>query len=340
MRWLIMLGLFLCMCGLIGCAEGMPGPAGEQAAQQKKETAHRQAAAGAEPRAEEPLAAQDPQPDEGIATKGAGGEKGHGNKEPAGQPVEPVKRKIIFTGSADLSVEDYDKAVREMKALVKNLGGYISNTNVSGKSGGQRTGTYTVRVPVDNFNTFMDDIEQIGELLSSKTNSQDVTDQYYDVEGHLKNDKNYKESLQILQKAKADQGTLDEQLRLRDKIDEIQGKIDVREGQLKRWDSLTSYSTVVVKLEQRKEYAPAGAPDFGTTVSRTWEGSVGALAAFGRGFVLFAVAVVPWVPLFAVVTSPLWFLMWRQWRKSRPGRPAAPAAPAPAAPLPAVVEPV
>jgi hypothetical protein len=336
MRWLTLLGLFLCVCGLIGCAAPVSEEQASPSAVKERTRAHGVVAGGE--RAEDPMAAQDADgvEQDRLVLK-ASPEKGHDNKEPAGQPNEPVKRKIIFTGSADLSVEDYDKAVREMRALVKNLNGYISNTDDSGRSGGQRTGTYTVRVPVDNFPTFMEDIEKIGELRHNKTNSQDVTDQYIDVEAQMKTDKVVEEGLHKLHDKIAERGASEELFRVEKELRAIRAQMLASERRLQRWDKDAAMSTVVVRLEQRKEYAPAGAPDFGTTVSRTWEGSVNALAAFGRGFVLFAVAVAPWVPLLAAVTSPLWYLLWRQWRKPRPARPAAPAT---AAPLPAVVEPV
>src|SRR5262245_41400644 len=125
MRWLTMLGLFLCLCGLLGCGiEAPPGPMSERSETQSK--VHHGAVARQAP----PVAGED-RADEPVAMKDADGaaetqppdkprdpEK---HKGAAGQPDETVKRKIIFTGSADLSVEDYDKAVREMKALVKNL---------------------------------------------------------------------------------------------------------------------------------------------------------------------------------------------------------------------------
>src|SRR5262245_15550719 len=124
MRWLTMLGLFLCLCGLLGCAEGAPpGSMTERSAEHSKVydgAVARQAppVAGGEVRADEPVAMKDA---DGAAEtqppdKPRDPEK---HKGAAGQPDETLKRKIIFTGSADLSVEDYDKAVREMKALVK-----------------------------------------------------------------------------------------------------------------------------------------------------------------------------------------------------------------------------
>jgi hypothetical protein len=339
MRWLTMLGLFLCLCGLLGCAEGAPTGSMAERSESQSKVYH-----GAVARQAQPVAGED-RADEPVAAKDADGaaeiqppdkprdpEK---HKGAAGQSDETVKRKIIFTGSADLSVEDYDKAVREMRALVKNLKGYISNTDDSGKSGGQRIGTYTVRVPVDNFPTFMEDIEKIGELRHSKTNAQEITDQYYDTETRIKNDKLREQSLlELYKQTVAEKNPASERIKVTNELYDLRRGIEEQEGRLKRWDNQTSYSTVVVKLEQRKEYAPAGSPDFGTMVSRTWDGSLGALATFGKGVLLVAVALAPWLVVLGAVTSPLWYLLWRQLRKPRPAKPASPP---PAAPSPVVV---
>jgi hypothetical protein len=332
-----MLGLFLGVCGLAGCAAGTDNPAAGRPAPQTKEAMSRKSEAAAEQRADEFVVAQmadgaergqpaqDPAPNK---------DKGADKKGAAGQPNEPFKRKIIFTGGANLSVEDFDQALRELKALAKNLGGYISNSSDSGKSGGQRRGTYTVRVPVDQFATFMDDVAKIGELHDSETNAQDVTDQYIDVDAQMKSDKQIEEGLLKLHDEIAKKGVSEELFRVEDRLRAVRAQILASERRLQRWDKDAAMSTVVVKLEQRTEYAPAGSPDFGTTVSRTWDGSLGALAAFGKGALIVAVALAPWLVVLGAVTSPLWFLLWRQLRKPRPAKPA----PTPAN-LPAVVEP-
>jgi hypothetical protein len=66
------------------------------------------------------------------------------------------------------------------------------------------------------------------------------------------------------------------------------------------------------------------APDFGTSVGRTFQGSVDLLASFGRGVVLTVVALAPWLAVLAVLAVPT-FLLWRRNRpvpRAAAGRPA------------------
>src|SRR5437899_9860349 len=114
----------------------------------------------------------------------------------------------------------------------------------------------------------MDDVGVLGKVRRRTSDSNDITDQYYDAQAHLKNDKIHEEGLQKLHEQKAEKGTLDEVLRLRDKLKEVRSQIDSQEGRIKLWDSQAAHSTVVVHLTQRREGEVVGPVAFGTTVAR------------------------------------------------------------------------
>ena len=82
----------------------------------------------------------------------------------------------------ELLVEKYDKAETDLTALIRSVNGYIAKADDSGSPGAVRSGTYTIRVPVEQFEKFMEDVAKIGELRRRTRDSQDITDQYYDTE--------------------------------------------------------------------------------------------------------------------------------------------------------------
>ena len=103
---------------------------------------------------------------------------------PAVVPVQAVSqtpRKIIYTATVDLVVENLNIGQTKLVNLVKANQGYIADTNVGGNSGQQRTGSWKVRVPVDNYEAFMAGAAKLGELQSVNSSSQDVTAEFYDV---------------------------------------------------------------------------------------------------------------------------------------------------------------
>lgn len=316
MRWFPVLGLFVSVCWLVGC--GGPESADISAMQARSA---KESSAGAPP-----LAAprQDARP--------AGGEQEKAEPNKPAPAEESVAHKIIYTGHVDLTVETYEKATTDLKALVKKVKGYIANSDDSGRSGSQRVGTYTIRVPVDSYETFLDEVAQLGEVQRRTSDTQDITDQYYDLSTRIKNDKVREESLlKLYNQTLAEKSTAADRIQLTNELFNLRRSIEEQEGRLRRWDKETSYSTVIVHLEQRKDYTPAGTPGFGTAVSRTWEGSLSLLSGFGKGVVLVVVALVPWLGVLLLVIAPSAYLIWRQIRQTRASK-APPAAPPPSPP--------
>ena len=76
-------------------------------------------------------------------------------------------------------------------------------------------------------------------------------------------------------------------------------------------------ATYDITIQERKGYVPPEAPNFDTRLGRTWGNSVDALRTFGQIVVLVIVALVPWLPVVAVVVAPLW-LLGRRWHRPSP----------------------
>ena len=306
MRWLTLLGLSLCICALAGCsgnqsADGEPRAAKEQPPNMAPTGGKGQIKT--ETKTEERL------------TKKASDRKD--GQEPADQkpenppPPEDISHKLIFTGQIEVLVEDFDTQADVLKIRVKKLKGYIANSQDNGKAGAQRFGTYTIRVPAENFEQLMEELSALGELQRRSSDTQDITDQYYDTKAHIKNDEVREKGLQKLYDITAQKGRIEDLLVVDRELSSIRGRIEEQNGRVRRWDKEVAYSTIVVQLSQRTEYAVAGTPSYGTTLSRTWDGSLNALVAFGKGLLLVLVAMAPWLAVLLVVTSPLWFLLWR-----------------------------
>jgi len=102
-------------------------------------------------------------------------------------------------------------------------------------------------------------------------------------------------------------------------------KIEQLQGELNRLASLTALTTVSVSFREIKNYVPPQAPTFGGRVASTFSDSVEALGEFGRWLVLIGAAVIPWLPLLAVVLVLAWIIGRRRLRRARANPPAPPA---------------
>jgi hypothetical protein len=230
----------------------------------------------------------------------------------AAKGAEERDRKIIRTGEVQLIVESLDQAEQKLRQLVAEHKGDVDSFQTQETPGTPREGRWTVRIPSDHFDAFMDAVGGLGEVRSRSSNSEDVSDRYYDMEAHLKNDETEEQSLrQLLEKTA---GKVEDILTVRKALTDVRGRIEVQKAQLQRWDKDVRRSTVTVRLFDRKDYRPPIVPDFGTSVGRTFQGSVEALVSFGKMLVLGVVAVAPWLAVLAVIGFPV--LWWRRRARS------------------------
>jgi hypothetical protein len=249
---------------------------------------------------------------EGAAPQAVMDEAAAVKQKPAGNAAaadKPTPRKIIYTGLVDLIVDDFGNAEQQLRQLIEEHEGYLADSAIHNRPGTPRSGTWTVRVPQKHFEAFMDAVSKFGEVRSRTTNSQDITDAYHDSAARLKADETEEKSLLgLLEKT---QGKVEDILKVRDQLRVVRGQIEQRKSQLQRWDKDVDRATVTVKLLDRRDYTPPLMPDFGSTVSGTFQGSINALVMFGKAIVLVVVALAPWLAVLAVLGAPS-FVMWRR----------------------------
>jgi hypothetical protein len=234
-----------------------------------------------------------------------------GEAKPAAD--EKLPRKIVYTADVRVIVEDFPTAEAVLKKLVKDHHGFVAKSEISGSAGERRSGTWKVRVPVDDFEDFVQAVAGLGVPQKNTTDSQDVTEEYYDLETRIKNKKVEEERL----RKHLDQSTgkLDEILAVEKELSRVRGEIEHLEGRLRLLASLASLTTVTVTIQEIKNYIPPQAPTFAASIANTFSTSLGLLGAVGQGLVLVAVALAPWLAILLVLAVPIGLVIW--WLRSR-----------------------
>ncbi len=231
-----------------------------------------------------------------------------GNAPVAGaDKAAAVERKIIYAARLDLVVPDLDKATKAVDDTLAAHAGRLVRSETRSDTGARRTGTFTLEVPVDKFRGLVAALKVLGVPERDGIDSQDVTEEYVDVESRVRNLRVEEETLNRLLKEKA--GNVTETLAIRTQIVPVREGIERAEGRMKYLSTRAAYSTVTLTLREVADYKPTTAPTFGDRVSRTFSGSWAALKAFGEGVVLFAVAASIWLPLLIPVgVAAVWGL--------------------------------
>ncbi|MHC5543166.1 DUF4349 domain-containing protein, partial [Singulisphaera rosea] len=227
------------------------------------------------------------------------------------KPAMP--RKIIYTADVTLVVESVAKTGDKLAELVKSSNGYLSNTDIQSYTQQRQTATWKIRVPADRFDAFLAAVGKLGELQQNRVNSDDVSQEYYDLEARIAN-KQREESR--LQKHLADStGKLEDILAVERELSRVRGEIEQMQGRLRFLASQTAMSTVTISATEVRDFVPPASPAFTTQIGRAFARSVAQLVEFGEWLVLAIVSITPWIPLILVALLILRVLMSRAGRR-------------------------
>lgn len=229
-----------------------------------------------------------------------------------------VPRKIIYTAQVDLVVEDFDRAAEAIERLVGEQGGYLAASDVQGSPGSPRRGSWTARIPVDRFGSFLAAVAALGELIRRHSDAQDVTEEYTDLEARIQN-KRVEES-RLVRLLEEQTGELKDVLDVERELSRVREEIERQQGRLQFLANRTSLTTVTLTVSERSRYVPPEQAGFGTRIARTFRASVEDVILFGEGLVLMVVGAAPWIPLVAAIALPVVALI-RHRARHRPASP-------------------
>ena len=165
---------------------------------------------------------------------------------------DSIDAKVIRNGRIDVRIplDTFDAKSSQVRAIAADLGGYVS----SGESyieqyGDDRyaVGWVTIRIPSDRFEDAVDRVERLGERVSSSLSSQDVTEEYVDLEGRL----NYWEQQEEFYSTLLDEAeSIDDLVTIQSRMQEVLLNIEQIEGRLRYLDGRTEFATLTVGLTE------------------------------------------------------------------------------------------
>ena len=208
--------------------------------------------------------------------------------------AQDIERKIIKTGALDLVVQDFDAAVEQIQQLAQQVGGFVASQNFATEPTGWRRGQVTVRVPSPQFDAAVQKLEQCGQVTSLRIDTEDVTEEFVDLEARLRNQQHEEEVLLALFNRPS---RLPDVLAVERELARVRGEIEQSEGRLRYLKRQVSLSTISVSLSE------LGQAVIGPT--RGWRVVYHARSA-GRVLVAVVRGLITAVIYIAVVGSPLW----------------------------------
>lgn len=224
-------------------------------------------------------------------------------------------RKIVYNSTYRIQTEKFEDAVSSLDLLIKKYAAYYESSEVYGtKENADRYGSYKVRVPVSSLENFKAETGKIGVIIRSSENNQDITEKYFDSEARLESAKLREERLlAILETA----DTLDNILLLESELSDVRYEIESLSGTLRKYDSLVSYSTVNIYIEEVIE--PVSLKSVPKTFSekavQALENGLDNFVGFWQNTALFLLYNLPAVIILAVIISAILIFIRRKFKR-------------------------
>jgi Domain of unknown function (DUF4349) len=245
-----------------------------------------------------------------VAPTAAAPNDSQASKQPAENASSPVRsptiaRKIIYDARIDLVVESLSGTEQTILKLINEYNGFLAESDQSSLTAFQRRGTWRVRVPVDHFNAFVRAVSRLGEVRQNHVGSQDVTEEFFDLEARIRNKR--EEEKRLLKHLADSTGKLQDILDVEKELSRVRGEVEQMEGRLRFLSNRTELSTITIEAMEWKDYKPPVAATFQTLLGRTFFRSYESLVEFGKFLLLVLVALAPWTPL---IVLGLFVMRW------------------------------
>lgn len=158
-----------------------------------------------------------------------------------------TNRKIYYTVFYTLDTDDIKEVNYKINAKVVELKGYVSNSTAS-----KYSARYVYKVPTESLNTFLDYVDNLGDVVTNKTvQSTDITSSYNKVEARKEVLETSRAAyMELLSEPNLSMSTI---IELKNKIDEIDAELLYINNQLDNYDNLLDYSTVTISFNENEE---------------------------------------------------------------------------------------
>lgn len=219
-----------------------------------------------------------------------------------GADFSAVRRNAKLILNADLSLEtqDFEKSAADIEKMTAEAGGYIGSSGTYGDTG-SRSANYTLRVPQEKFEQFYAQLGENMHVVSRSRSSEDVTEQYTDIETRLATlQTKHERLLSLLEKA----DKMEDIIALENALADCEYEIDSLTGSKRRYDDLVGFSTFYINLREVQTLtATADGTGFGAQLSQAAKTGARGLADVVRGTILGVVMFWPAVILVIAGTA-------------------------------------
>lgn len=230
----------------------------------------------------------------------------------------PLGRKVIRTADLELAVTDTADAVAQATTIAERSGGFVATADLVREPGGQLVGDLTLRVPTGRLDATMTALEGLAtEVLSKRIGSDDVTEEYSDIEAQLRNLRALEtELLDLLAEIRDRSDSADEILRVFERIRQVRQEIETLSGRQQVLDDLVDLATLDLHLVPDTDAIPLADEGWspGSVARDALRTTVGALQGLADVVIWLTLTALPILLVLTLPAALAWYAV-RRWRR-------------------------
>jgi hypothetical protein len=160
-------------------------------------------------------------------------------------PSATADRKIVRTGALELTVKTPADAAEQIRLMAERMGGYLESAQIGGTKEAP-TADITIRVPAVHFEDAKAQIRKLAARVESeKTDAQDVTRQYVDMQARLRNLRAEEAQYLTIMKSAF---KVDDLLEVTQKLSDVRGQIEQEQAEFQTLSKQVETVAITVSL--------------------------------------------------------------------------------------------
>ena len=244
-------------------------------------------------------------------------------------------RKLIYTAEVSIETEQYETDYSAIVQSVRAAGGYVSNEEARGavpqRYGDVGRNSYLeARIPTDQFEEFMQALNEVGRITSKSMSVDDVTDEYYDVEARIEMlEKRFAKMEEYMERATE----MSDIIQLENEMSQILYELDVLKGSKRHIDNRIEYSTVRIELREvvKAEAVTVSEGNLGSRAGDAFLNTLQGMGVFFEDLFVLLVGSLPVLIILGLIAFVVLFFVRRSAKKHKKNWPAAGLPPVPEA---------
>jgi len=226
-------------------------------------------------------------------------------------------QKVISDAQLEIEVASgkFQTAFDQALLLADRYNGYIvsSSSQASGEDSSLKSGTIALRVPSSSFALALSDASKLGTVRNRQVSTQDVTQEYVDLQAQITNAQAQVKAFQdLMARAK----TVDDILQVQQVLSNAQVQLDTLKGRAQFLTEHTNYSTLTMSIyEAGAEVKPVATAQWGVT--KALKDALHNLVNAGNAIVRGLGVVIPILIVLAIIGYIIYRIVRASTRRGR-----------------------